>query len=610
MSVTRVNIEFKRIQTYLFAVPRLRTILGANALVGEVLRLRLPELAVRCGCRWPDALKQPEQWCRASGGAAQLEAPLAGVQSAWLTDAPRAAYEAGVLARDGGHFQALFPEIGDAQTFVREAAALVDSALPGLLVEIRMEAWRPDPGDLRLVKGWKSVQAERPDRAAAECSVFETRVCELSGQGQATEMLELREGRSVKSVHVSRQTAQQWEAGRRFREQRTDDVVGLMQRLRDSSGAPLLPCLGSGWKDASDLQALAGGEGRYLALLHADGNGVGSRAPTRAVLEAPRIEGESATGALQRWVELEAKVESFYASMRQSVRVALVEALRQVFGGLQPPGVRPYELLMVGGDDVLIACRAEYALPLVRAYAEALRRLPLADGEPLDIGLGVAIARPTYPFVALHAKCEELAASAKRLARGLDGAQRRRSVVDWAVITASTAESLAQHRRRHDLLRYSVRVGGQECVESLALSAKPYFVLPSEQDADPAGGGKPLAALLDAAQALRAKPTLAARSQLKSLPSGLRAGRRAGLRAFEALPKPLATLLAELEFDTAWQSLPPTDAEAPAQGRPRHGRWMTELVDLVEVYEIGQLGRGRRLLPTDAGAVVAAGNEP
>ena len=44
-----VTITFKRIQTFLFAVPRLRAMLGANVLLGEVLRNELSEIALACG---------------------------------------------------------------------------------------------------------------------------------------------------------------------------------------------------------------------------------------------------------------------------------------------------------------------------------------------------------------------------------------------------------------------------------------------------------------------------------------------------------------------------------------------------------------------------------
>jgi hypothetical protein len=41
----RVHIEFQRVQTWLFAVPRLRAMVGANTLLGETLRVKLPDLA-------------------------------------------------------------------------------------------------------------------------------------------------------------------------------------------------------------------------------------------------------------------------------------------------------------------------------------------------------------------------------------------------------------------------------------------------------------------------------------------------------------------------------------------------------------------------------------
>ena len=39
-SLWLVEVELKRVQTYLFQVPRLRVMIGANALLGETLRGR------------------------------------------------------------------------------------------------------------------------------------------------------------------------------------------------------------------------------------------------------------------------------------------------------------------------------------------------------------------------------------------------------------------------------------------------------------------------------------------------------------------------------------------------------------------------------------------
>jgi hypothetical protein len=47
-----VHIELTRVQTWLFAVPRLRAMVGANALLGKILRDELPELARQTGRGW------------------------------------------------------------------------------------------------------------------------------------------------------------------------------------------------------------------------------------------------------------------------------------------------------------------------------------------------------------------------------------------------------------------------------------------------------------------------------------------------------------------------------------------------------------------------------
>lgn len=48
-----VKIEFQRVQTFLFAVPRLADIVGANALLGEVIRYELPQWAKQSECGAP-----------------------------------------------------------------------------------------------------------------------------------------------------------------------------------------------------------------------------------------------------------------------------------------------------------------------------------------------------------------------------------------------------------------------------------------------------------------------------------------------------------------------------------------------------------------------------
>ena len=603
MPVYRVRVELKRIQTYLFAVPRLRTILGANALIGETLRQRLAEAArddkagrVAKACLPPEVVLPASLDQSACNLVTTPAAGLAEPWASWSADDPKESYDKGILTRDGGHFQALFSrDTGDtdASNFVDEARRIVGEHLPGVMVSVQVDRWDSGSGSTFAadVEGaWKTVQREGADSLQ---QLFETpgeRTCEWSGQGPGVLSLD----NAGSKVWVSPLVKGQWDAGTRFRNGRTFDIVGLLQKVKKADGTHVLPCRGQGWADAEDLTELAGGKGRYLALVHVDGNGVGKRKP-----QTQRNTG-NATLTLQDWLDQEAKVEAFFASMRQNVRLALVEALEKTFGEIKASlHISPYQLLMLGGDDLLLACQAEYALPFVQHYAESLKGKNLSDGKPLDIGAGVAIAQPTFPFHALNALAEELASSAKRLSRACEG----HSVVDWMVVSNASVPDPAEHRRLHDWVRYRLSAAGQ--TEQLALNARPYFVLPDAERTHSID--KPslqeLQAAADALRSARAgKGGEVARSQLKQLPADLRAGRRSGDHAFRVLPEAVRQTLKSHGISQAWTPIVRPDAQAGA--RPE--AWYTPLVDLVEVSEIPGLGRRIAESPDEQSAATKA----
>lgn len=119
-----VHIELQRVQTWLFAAPRLRAMVGANALLGEVLRLELPELAREAG-RW--SLSAATEVYPASNPNDPLK----------LHDDPSADARDGILARDGGHFEACFAR--GAKEFAEAAAVLLRRELPGLRFRITID---------------------------------------------------------------------------------------------------------------------------------------------------------------------------------------------------------------------------------------------------------------------------------------------------------------------------------------------------------------------------------------------------------------------------------------------------------------------------------------
>lgn len=498
-----VKLEFKRIQTYLFASPRLRAMLGANASLGRVIRVDLAEAARICGA---EALPEIIDHLPSEEAKDPLTMALQGSHQSVLLDAPASLYRThGVLVRDGGHFSATFPDQDKARDFIAKAGELVTEKLPGILMDARLNGeiiQQPTSGESIFQHPGFQVSHQQANRPA--------------------------ETRGSKGVFVSAEENEMEEMGRTFRSS-PSDLIGILEQAR------IIPCADEPPHDLTELT----GKDDYLALIHADGNGMGKR-----YLSWREAYKDNKDQSLQS----EAHGEHFFHSMRVAVRRALVEALTAVFKDCP----KNYQILMLGGDDLLIACSASHALPFVCAYAEALKKYPLSDKAPLSIGAGVAIAKNKFPFYRLHAMAEALADSAKQRYRSNPDIG---SVVDWHVTSNAWVEDPIAERRADSL------------TDSAILSGKPY----------PALGKHSLQALLAAAQNKSESP----RSQLRQFVENLRQGVCMAELAWMELPKEMRQ---ELKKD-----LLAFDQKGPFR---KHGQQdLSILPDLIELFEIDRKGR-------------------
>ncbi|WP_295447114.1 hypothetical protein [uncultured Thiodictyon sp.] len=502
--MVKLEISLKRVQTFIFEVPRLRAMLGANALIGQTMRHELPKLIGSRG--------KPLDWPAGLGE----EYPDDPLHATVDPDDPAALYGKGILARDGGHFIAVFENEPAARDFLHAAEEQLAQRLPGVLYEVSLER-KAGPRETQLM----------------DLPVLQ--VCQETGRGPASEQEKERwQARSV--TH-----RQQW--GDRFYAGGTKDIIGLMR-------SALYPDKARHWSEPDDLAQLAAGG--YLALIHADGNGIGKRYNAwkkKAPSDDP--------------IDQEAHGEAFFHSMRVAVRRAVVAALTGTF--TTQNGKRPYEILMLGGDDLLLLCRANQALEFGERYARELTEYRLADGPPLNVAIGIAIAQQSYPLHRLHELAESLASSAKRLYRALPDADKT-SVIDWQVVTPSWFEGVAEARRQGEQVAYTV--GDKE--ETLLLTGRPYRV-------SGAGG---LEGLSTAARRLDAREEgKAARSPLRGLRGACEGGRLMGEMAFARLPKDVQTQLGWAE-GKLWEPL----------GVGSGAMYATRALDIIGIREIAGLG--------------------
>ncbi|MEQ9406516.1 MAG: hypothetical protein RIK87_02275 [Fuerstiella sp.] len=402
----RLHIELQRVQTWLFAVPRLRAMVGANVLLGETLRADLPKLARETGRGWMLATA-PQAYPRADA-----DDPLKD------HDNPADDAKAGILSRDGGHFEALFA--AGAAGFADAASQLLRTRVPGLRFCISIDE---EP----LTRSQAHLSTELPVLAP----------CEWTGRGLASEPI--KQGKD--EHHVSLDVARRHEAARNAEGGNTKDIASLL------SAKTKLPQLGP----VQELQELVGNS--YLALIHADGNSVGAHA---------------------RRIDAEGERAAFFHENRVLLRRALKEPIDEACDRDEPgknESPAPLVPLMLGGDDLLLISRARIALPFVVKLCEVLDSLQKSStGFKLTLGVGVVIAKHTIPIHRLNEVVEQLASSAKRRFRGfVEVGEAKRSVVDWAVYSTAWVDDPDEMRRR-DWLRGSgnnLRVLSQRPVDVL-----------------------------------------------------------------------------------------------------------------------------------------------
>lgn len=520
-NATELHLKIEKVQTWLFSLPRLRAMVGANVLLAKVLQEELPALVQRPGAPWKVASptkgkKYPE--------ADDLD-PLKAY------DDPRADAEHGITSRHGGHFVVQL-EHGHSE-LAAEIAELLQRQLPGLRFSFR-----------RANKALPAAQ--HSTFTSPELPVLAP--CKWSGAGLASAKARTGDDEEHASLEAVRRQAAAQDAERG---PATSYANALTNRVHGEV--------------AQTFEELVAGN--YLAVIHADGNGVGEEAKK---YEAPH------------------SLAELHHRNRVAMKRALAAALatcRDEAAMRRGDSVAPLLPLMLGGDDLLVACRGNVALDFVVSLCQHLeaqqreRDRSHSAGKPpfhLTLGVGVVFAPYTLPFNRLHDAAEALAGSAKRHSE-----KARRSVVDWAVCTSAWVDKDVVAARQ-------AWVRGPREAQRV-LSRRPMPVL-----ADPQAPRAPsLERLTTAAATLREEPQVA-RSQLRYLVEQLGRGEALAQLAWQELAAPTRSALEKAGF-ALWDD----DADARStvgSARPAPARLtsrLTSLLDLVEVFEIPSLGASR-----------------
>jgi succinate dehydrogenase flavin-adding protein (antitoxin of CptAB toxin-antitoxin module) len=159
------------------------------------------------------------------------------------------------------------------------------------------------------------------------------------------------------------------------------------------------------------------GEDRTLALVHADGNGLG-----QLLMDLGKV----ADRQPQRFIPI---FKGFSAAVSRATEQAARRATAAVLKRDPRGGLYPARPIVLGGDDLTMLVRADLALPFAEHFiaafaeetAEAFERLRQQQDLDLPPRLtacaGIAYARASQPFHMLHHLAEQLCKHAKKKAK-------------------------------------------------------------------------------------------------------------------------------------------------------------------------------------------------
>lgn len=210
----------------------------------------------------------------------------------------------------------------------------------------------------------------------------------------------------------------------------------------------------------------------YIGLIYADGNGMGSK-----------IEN---LDSLQKLEEFANEVDT---SIYRSVCDAIKEHLPVWEGVNQESGKQeklfPFDLLLLGGDDVVMVTSAAVAIEVARTIATSFHehtREKASDKKGHTLSVGVVLAPVKYPFGLL----QDLAESALKHAK-MEGAKRERkrgkettkfdygdTRINFVTVTGSTSHDFKRvYKSLHDR---HVKVNGYKDEVTFYATLRPYTI--------------------------------------------------------------------------------------------------------------------------------------
>jgi hypothetical protein len=413
-SIYHLSLKAQKVQSFIFKVPKLKAMLGANSLLGEYFAVELPALREKYSI--------PEIWIERLTNLKNL--------GKWENDDLAANFQKGVICSAGGHFEAFFKSMAEAEEFVIDAIKMGQSRIPGVKLSYYLREYKNFDINWSFedFANSQNYTLKDVDIQSSEMLIDNPYFYPSAVDGENPQLLN-----KEKDSYITKKIKEQGDYF--YSGEANDYLCGLIKELagKESYKSEYAEEL----EELSELSLIP--DNNKLAIIAIDGNAMGinfrqeqSNQHDKPVLEA--------------MVEF----EKFWFDKRDSFRMALREALQETVN-LMNYKKHPYQILMLGGDDLLILTVPELALDFVSSFCKKI-----SEKGQVTISAGIAFVKYSYPFSQAYQLAEQLLDSAKVKSRiwHTDGKIEYQNAIDWQVHFPSGARDLDELRRQDYLLKY------------------------------------------------------------------------------------------------------------------------------------------------------------
>ncbi|MBD2139034.1 hypothetical protein H6F32_15975 [Anabaena sp. FACHB-1237] len=211
----------------------------------------------------------------------------------------------------------------------------------------------------------------------------------------------------------------------------------------------------------TDYLGRSEGDSSYVAIVYADGNGMGNRfqncgkdkSDEEAIIDMRQLSADvekAGISALRKVVEIVSNSIENGEVIGTIAKFSLKKSKNGKF-------YFPFRPLVFGGDDVIFVCDGRLGLELAAIYLREFENQKVSDHEKLTARAGVCIVKTHYPFARAYQIVEDLYKEAKnfireereRLKETLEEPQKYYcSTLDWHFAASGLIGSLGEIRQR------------------------------------------------------------------------------------------------------------------------------------------------------------------